>query len=69
MESSHNAIKARTTKTTDKLIILDTGISVRDPIEVSTIGNLDMGLELSRYLVFEESLRKSDSILASLGSG
>ncbi|KAM0178734.1 hypothetical protein ACHAPF_003434 [Botrytis cinerea] len=28
-----------------------------------------MGWELLRYLVFEESLRKSDSILASLGSG
>ncbi|TEY56422.1 hypothetical protein BOTCAL_0225g00020 [Botryotinia calthae] len=39
-----------------------TGISVRDPIEVSTIGNVDMGLRLLRYLVFEESLRKSDMI-------
>ncbi|KAM0140370.1 hypothetical protein ACHAP3_002672 [Botrytis cinerea] len=28
-----------------------------------------MGWELLRYLVFEDSLRKSDSILASLGSG
>lgn len=30
---------------------------------------VDMGLELLRYSVFEESLRKSDNILAGLGSG